>query len=667
MSIGGNIRKASKGMPIVGQDYKAGIKTPHANVGEVNPVHSLQGRIAKKAVGTLLGREREAGMMLDFMPPNSPSAMAGSINYGSSYRNSYVDGADWNSGANDIPQYFRLMNAQNGGLLYFPVTLREKYEWYRYWVRTDAYIGRALELLCDLPMSKITLNMPRMENNPELRKEIKDFYTYMVEKLGLFENLQYLLWEYNMIGNCFILAEWDDNKKIWDRLVFLPPEEVSFFQYPFTTDAWVEYRPAQIMRLVESMDETKGVMDECNEIEKKIVDYVPEDIKKMIKDKGCIVFDTDPMSGTFVKHIARRKSPYHDLGVSVLERVLVPMLQKENYRYTQLSLASRNMTPKNLVTAQGLLPDELDDLRVQIDLSYMDPEYAIVTNYDVNWEQLGADNRLLDLSREYETIDNQVFSALGVTRELLTGEGAFSGSKITIEILNTMFLLTRDILQNFVEKSLFLPVADAHGWYEEDKNGVRKYLYPKLGFNRLTIRDNSEVFDSLFQLYQKGSLPIEVIYELFNLNSEDLHERIYEDLFTVKDTTFNRLVEEVNSEVGRGLVEKSDIVEKVAKYLKLELREGDEEGGGDEFGDFGGFGGFGESEEEGESPESEEEGESPESEEEEELPESEDEGESPEGQDLDDLADKISIDLPDNADDEEIEQAIKDIAGESEE
>jgi len=660
MASGGSIRKASKGMPIVRQDYKGGMKTPVAQVGEVNPEHSLQGRIAKKAVGSMMGRSRDAGMMLDFMPPNSPSAMAGSINYGSSYRNSYVDGADWNSGANDIPQYFRIMNAQNGGILYFPVTLREKYSWYRYWTRTDAYIGRALELLCDLPMSKITLNMPRMDNNPELRKEINSFYTYMVEKLGLFENLQYLLWEYNMIGNCFILAEWDDKQKIWDRLVFLPPEEVAYFQYPFSTDAWVEYRPAQIMRLVASLDDTQGVTDEINDIEKKIVEHVPQDIKKMIKEKGCIVFDTDPMTGTFVKHIARRKSPYHDLGVSVLERVLVPMLQKEHYRYTQLSLASRNMTPKNLITAPGLMPEELDDLRVQVDLSYMDPEYAIVTNYEVTWEQMGADNRLLDLQREYETIESQVFAALGVTRELLTGEGAFSGSKITIEILNTMFLLTRDILQNFVEKCLFLPVADAHGWYEEDSNGIRKYFYPKLGFNRLTIRDNSEVFDSLFQLYQKGSLPIDVIYELFNLNTEDLHERIYEDLFTVKDTTFNRLVEEVNSEIGRGLVERSDIMEKVAKYLKVELKPAEgEEGGGEDDG-FGGFGGFGD---EGEEPESEPEGETPEEGEEGEAPEESEEG----GFDVDALAEKISLDLPDDASDEDIDEAINKAAGESEE
>jgi len=262
------------------------------------------------------------------------------------------------------------------------------------------------------------------------------------------------------------------------------------------------------------------------------------------------------------------------------------MLQKEHYRYTQLSLASRNMTPKNLITAPGLMPEELDDLRTQVDLSYMDPEYSIITNYEVNWQQIGVQERFLDFSREYEQIENQVFAAMGVTRELLTGEGQFSGTKITVEIMNTMFLLTREVLRNYIEKQLFIPVCEAHGWFEEDKNGAKTYWYPQIGFNRLTIRDNAEVFDSLFQLYSKGSLPVEVIYELFNLNSDEMNAKLLSGLFTTKDSTFNRMLEEVNTEVGRALPQQTDIIEKVSKYLGLEYHEppqageGGEDGGG---------------------------------------------------------------------------------------
>ena len=190
-----------------------------------------------------------------------------------------------------------------------------------------------------------------------------------------------------------------------------------------------------------------------------------------------------------------------------------------------------------------------------------------------------------------------------MTRELLTGEGAFSGTKITVEILNTMFLLSREVLRNYIEKQLFIPICEAHNWFEEDKNGAKKYWYPQIGFNRLTIRDNAEVFDSLFQLYSKGSLPVEVIYELFNLNSDEMHSKLLAGLFTVKDSTFNRASEEVNVEVGRALVQQTDVVQRVSKYLGLEFKgppdgggegggEPGAEGGGEPGGESGGEGGF---------------------------------------------------------------------------
>jgi hypothetical protein len=630
-------------------------------------------------------------MMLDQVQNNQPYSTGYALD---AYRSSYANGLDQRSGTYDVPTYFVQMNDQNGGVLYWPVTLAEKYQWYRYWARTDAYIGRALELLSDLPMSKLTLNLPK--DCPEkIRDEVLEVFEYQMEILGMFELCQDILWERNMIGNVSIFHEWDEKRKMWSRAVMLPPEEVFIFEMPFSHgNKQVQYRPERLVSMI--MQGERGEEDgygggNCNNangsLQAEILENIPAELVEMVRTQGCIVMDTDPTTGSFVHHIARRKSRYHDLGASVLERVLVPMLQKEHYKYTQLSLASRNMTPKNLVTANGLLPGELDDLRTQIDLSYLDPDYTIVTNYDVTWEQIGAQDRLLDLSSEYERIESQIFAALGVTRELLTGEGSFSGNKITVEILNTMFLLERNVLTNYIEKQLFQPIAEAHGWFEEKENGVKKYWYPKVGFNRLTIRDNAEVFDSLFQLYQKGSLDVDVIYELFNINSDDVARRLKAQLFTVKDATFNRSVEEINSEVGRAIAERTDIVDRVAEYLGLNIKEEEPEGGEEDggFGDFGDFGGDaeepaveGEEVPDGEeSPEGEPEGEN----EQDDAPETEEpvgdkpdepdeqpvETESNEQSDNDNLqkiVDVVTAELPPDASDDEIETIVKQVAEE---
>jgi hypothetical protein len=256
-----------------------------------------------------------------------------------------------------------------------------------------------------------------------------------------------------------------------------------------------------------------------------------------------------------------------DLGISILEGVYVPLLQREHYKYTQLSLATRNMTPKTLVTAPNILPEELDSLRIQIDQSYLDPDYAIVTNFECEWQQLGAGDRLLDLSREYETIENHIFAAFGIPREVMTGEGMYSGSKISVEILNTVLMQERDVIKDYVERKLFDPICEAHGWFEYDRNNKKKYYTPSISFNRLTIRDNAEIFDSLFTLYQKGALNIDVIYELLNLNGDEITKHLKDDLFTVKDANFNELIRDANMEVGRNLASDSDVTQRVANYL----------------------------------------------------------------------------------------------------
>jgi hypothetical protein len=146
-------------------------------------------------------------------------------------------------------------------------------------------------------------------------------------------------------------------------------------------------------------------------------------------------------------------------------------------------------------------------------------------------------------------------------------------------------------LKNYIERQLFMPLAERHGWFEVGAFGAKKYWYPQISFNRLTIRDNNEVFESLFQLYQKGSLNVDIIYELFNLNGDEVRDRLLQDAFTVKDPTFNRLLEEVHAEVGRNLSQTTNVLERIASGLGLKITNPPNVPQGQEGEAPGGFGG----------------------------------------------------------------------------
>lgn len=488
------------------------------------------------------------------------------------------------SGYGDIPLYFVLMNEKNGGVLHWPINLKEKYSFYRFFYNTDAYVGAAVDLNVELPMSKLVLKMPKMEDK-RLSHLIETKYNSMCDRLKLFSKLQSIMFEYFLIGNCYAFMEWDHSRKEFSKICLLPPEDVEVNKYPMSDEAIIEYRPDLVIQTVKKLksalgdynDTIQNILDRqesfagMTDEDVKIIRSIPPEVIDCVLRNDTILFDTDPYAGgkigSFVYHLARRKNEYGVLGVSILERVLIPMLMKMHLRYTQLGILSRNMTPRSKIYA-SCSPEELENLRGEVDASMMDPDYTVMTNYEWTWEIISAGDRLLDLSREYETIDQQIFAALGVTKEAVTGEGMYSGSRISLEIMNQRFLLIREVIQDFVEKSIFQPVAEENGFYEIDDNGYKHCFYPRLTFSRISIRDNGEVFNNLFQMYQKGSVPVDVILDLLNIDTDSATEKLVNDMFTPKDPTYNDMIRNIYDDVGRKVSERTDIVERIIASLK---------------------------------------------------------------------------------------------------
>jgi hypothetical protein len=244
---------------------------------------------------------------------------------------------------------------------------------------------------------------------------------------------------------------------------------------------------------------------------------------------------------------------------------------REKLRQAQTQIASRAMTPKRIVWADGLSEADTEQLRDQVDLALVDPDYSIVTNYEIHWEEMGSRDRLLDLSTEYEQTERQLLAGLGVTESLMSGEAIYSGDRLKLEVINTRYLFLREVLQEYVEKYLFRPVAIRKGFVEKDEWGQDVVLYPRLSFTRLPLRDSQDTFDALLNLYQKGSVSIDVILEMFNIDPVDTREKIERDMFTVNDSTFNEVIRSLYSEAGRVIVEKTDIVDRIARYLGIKM------------------------------------------------------------------------------------------------
>jgi hypothetical protein len=296
---------------------------------------------------------------------------------------------------------------------------------------------------------------------------------------------------------------------------------------------------------------------------------VPSEVKEKIQTEGKIPLNQDPMKGSYVIHLARKKSGYELHGRSILQRCIRTVIYREKLRQVQSTLASRNMTPKTMVIAPGIPTSEVMALRAHIDEAKADPDYSVVLNYEARWDEIGSEGRLLVLDGEYSHTNSDLAIGLGLSPEILIGEGMYSGNRIQMQLIETSYTQFRDLLTGIIEDQIFKPIAMEKGFYEMDKYGRPRWIYPKVSFSRMALRDSGDLYDMLFNLYSKGSLPVDIIYEFLNLDPEDCERKLEDALFTVKDSKFNEMLSNIYGSVGEWMMANTDLGKRLTKGLTL--------------------------------------------------------------------------------------------------
>ena len=496
--------------------------------------------------------------------------------------------------------------------LELPQSLHEQWNYYRFFYRSEPFVGQAVDLHTELPLSKIRIGIPEAQNR-DLAVAATRFCTRWAKNIGLLHRLLGIVHERNLIGEVFIwmeeageempreiryemrreltedgdvteeeaeredaderAVEWlKKNYKGWTGIRVLPPEQVQMQSFNFTNERIFELIPDSKTREVIE----KAQQGDPNSI--RVVESMPPDVVMAITEGQNIPLNTDPDAGSFIYYLANRKSDYEQRGRSILERCMRALVYRDKLRQAQTSIASRHMTPIRIVYGEDLDMSDVDALREQVDMALQDPDYSIIANFEVRWEEMGANQRLLDLGTEYDLTDRQLYAGLGVTEGLLSGESSYSGDRINLEVINTRYMLLREQIQDLVENYMFKPMCRRMGFIEKDEDGEERVVVPTLTFTRLALRDNRDTFDALYNLYQKGSLDVDTILELLNLDPVAVREKIQRDLFTVNDPTFNEVLRGIYGDAGRALAENSNAAEKIADSLGLDYEPPKEEG-----------------------------------------------------------------------------------------
>ena len=452
--------------------------------------------------------------------------------------------------------------------------------WCNYFYKYDALVSTSVDMHSELPLSKIRLDLPPTKDKVKANK-ILDHYMNMIGNTGidLFNKLLMMGVEYYKLGNAFPWAQINSDGSAWERLVCLNPDYIHLEKLPITNalkiDLVADDRLRQIVHAGPN-DEKTG----------KLYQTLPDDVIEKVMAGREIPLATDPNEGSHCAHIARKLADYHEWGSSLIERNFKTLVYKDRLRQSQDAIATRHLTPKHLVWAEYASKADVSEIREQVEDAMLNPDFAVITNYQLHWDLVGTSGGLMQLASEWQWITDDLLIGLMMNKNVLLGEGAFAGGQTVLEVLNQRYAIFREQLESYVEKNLFIPIARNNGFVEYEPGTLKKnkreiYLYPKVRWNRLNLTDDTQHKQMLAQAVAEGKVDTGTWLEYFGLNADTIAQRLKASEDTVMDPVYMELRRSIMMEVGRSLG--PSVAKVYADAYGLELQ--DQGGGG--FGMFG--------------------------------------------------------------------------------
>lgn len=394
--------------------------------------------------------------------------------------------------------------------------------WVRHFYETEAIPAAVIDLYASLPITDWSVEC----SNPHYRKYCED----MLKRIKIRELLQGISLEYWKIGDVFIMGELDEEKSDWKRFVILNPDYLEVKANMLLAESYYEMIPDEnLKRLIFDQEPRQ----QYNELKM----YAPDVIMAVRAGKNV------PIDNAHITHLKHTPTPYGTYGIPLLKRVFKTLMYKEMIRRAQFTIAERYVMPLKIFKLGTIdeLPDQaaIDDMQMQLTALINDPSMILVTHqrFQADWQ--GIAGKTLQLNGEYDFIEREIISGLGVSRAFLDGLGptyanASIGGNAFLQKLENF----RTSLKEFIEEKIFKPIAELNGWYDKDPDTDVEFLVvPEFKWDALRLQDELSRQQTLLQLRQMNLVSAKTMLDALHINSETEALNLQEERDTIFDSS----------------------------------------------------------------------------------------------------------------------------------
>lgn len=402
----------------------------------------------------------------------------------------------------------------------------EQYQWSRFFYENEPKVASAIDFYSYFPMNDF-------ENECRDRK-IKKYFDKLKKKLELPKWLRLMSHEIHLLGDCFPFLEvscpicggsgrtgdelCEHEGGTLRRIVILNPDFIDVFTTPMNPDPLISLRPDEEL---------------INMVQRKTPGYdrLTAQVRAMVASGRPI-----PLDNRSVSHLKYGESGYGRFGIGMVRRLFPILSYKTKLMVAQWIVAERLIVPIKIVKVgsdeRPAGPADIAAVQAQLSQSANDPNLTIITHHAFEIDFIGASGKILTLSNEFELINQEILDGMMINNALLNGEGPnFGNAAVGIEAMIERLETFRREVANWIEQKIYLPEAKRQGFIDEnpidkdEDSEDEEYLYPKVKWNSMHLRDQQQFRTFVLQLYEKGLLSAQTVLEAFDFNPDQEIER----------------------------------------------------------------------------------------------------------------------------------------------
>lgn len=399
----------------------------------------------------------------------------------------------------------------------------------RFYYETEPLVAAGVDFYSSFPLNGYKLIC---EDQKILR-----YYENQIRKLDLTKWMKYIAHEYFLLGDVFPhieiscpLCGGSGKKKdgtvcnhaggTVSRISVLNPDWIEVQENVLASQPVIALLPGEQLRMIVERRQPKQIY---NKLPKAL-------LQKILSGQPI------HLSNRTTSHIKHNASPYGIYGTPMIRRLFTSLAYKTKLMTANWLVAERLILPTRIVKLgndnRPATPQDIADVTSHLTAVANDPNLTLVTHHAFEYTFEGASGKIQQITAEMEYIQKEILAGLMLNAAILNSEGvSYSSAQIGVETLLRRLENWRNTLEEWVQEHIFLPIAIMQGFVDKEKSeelGQTHYIYPKLKFDDMNLRDNSNKLQFLAQLHDKKLISTQTLLQQIDMDYDHELERIRE-------------------------------------------------------------------------------------------------------------------------------------------